>query len=131
MSVRFVYLIALAGFLGCSSGRPSSGAIKLPRTANYLTGEEMIAQHASEGTAYDAIARLRPNWLANKGVATQGPEQPVVFVDGQQFGPPESLRNIQAYHVTDIRYYDITQAGARFGIRGGTGGVIEVRIRTK
>ena len=131
MSIRFVYLIALAGVLGCASGRTESGAIKLPRTANYLAGEEIIAQHANEGTAYDAIARLRPNWLATKGIATQGPEYPVVYVDGQQFGPPESLRNIQAYHVSDIRYYDITQAGARFGIRGGTGGVIEVRIRTK
>ena len=131
MSIRFVYLIALAGVLGCASGRTESGAIKLPLTANYLTGEEMIAQHANEGTAYDAIARLRPNWLATKGIATQGPEHPVVYVDGQQYGPPESLRNIQAYHVSDIRYYDITQAGARFGIRGGTGGVIEDRIRTR
>jgi len=131
MSVRFLSLIALAGVLGCASGRTSSGAIKLPRTANYLTGEEMTTQHANEGTAYDAIARLRPNWLATKGIATQGPEYPQVYVDGQQYGPPESLRNIQAYHVSDIRYYDITQAGARFGIRGGTGGVIEVRIRTK
>ena len=108
MSIRFLSLIALAGVLGCASGKTSSGAIKLPRTANYLTGEEMISQHADEGTAYDAIARLRPNWLATKGIATQGPEYPVVYVDGQQFGPPESLRNIQAYHVSDIHYYDIT-----------------------
>jgi hypothetical protein len=130
MSVRFVYLLALAGVLGCASTRPS-GAIKLPRTANYLTGEEIIGAHANEGTAYDAIARLRPNWLATHGIATQGPEYPMVYVDGQQYGSPESLKNIQAYHVSDIRYYDITQAGARFGIRGGTGGVIEVRIKTK
>lgn len=131
MSIRFLYLVALAGVLGCASGGGNSAAIKLPRTANYLTGEEMISTHANEGTAYDAVARLRPNWLVGHGVAAQGSEFAVVFVDGQQYGPPESLKNIQAYHVTDIRYYDITQAGARFGIRGGTGGVIEVRIRTK
>jgi len=131
MAIRSAYLIALAVVLGCASGSNPSGAVKVPRTANYLTGEEIAAQNATEGTAYDAIARLRPNWLATKGVATQGPEYPVVFVDGQEFGPPESLRNIHAFHVNDIRYYDITQAGARFGIKGGTGGVIEVRIKTK
>lgn len=131
MSIRFLNLVALAGILGCAASSGNSASLKLPRTANYLTGEEIISAHANEGTAYDAVARLRPNWLVGHGVAVQGSEFAMVFVDGQQYGPPESLRNIQAYHVTDIRYYDITQAGARFGIRGGTGGVIEVRIRTK
>jgi hypothetical protein len=133
MAVRHFYLIALVAILGCASGGTSgiSNTVTVPRTANYLTGEEIVTAHASEGTAYDAIARLRPNWLAVHGVATQGSEFAVVFVDGQQYGPPEALRNIQAYHVADIRYYDITQAGARFGIKGGTGGVIEVRIRTR
>lgn len=131
MSIRFVCLVGLAAILGCASGGHAPGTMSLPRSANYLSGEEISNAHASDGTAYDAVARLRPNWLATHGIATQGPEYAVVFVDGQQFGPPEALKNIQAYHVSDIRYYDITQAGARFGIRGGTGGVIEVRIRTK
>ena len=131
MSIRIVYLALLAVVLGCASQAGNSASIKLPRTANYLTGEEINSAHANEGTAYDAVARLRPNWLVGHGVAAQGSEFAMVFVDGQQYGPPESLKTIQAYHVTDIRYYDITQAGARFGIRGGTGGVIEVRIKTK
>ena len=84
----------------------------------------MNAQHANEGTLYDAIARLRPNWLATKGVATQGPEYPDGLTSmASSLARPESLRNIQADAVTDIRYYDITQAGARFGIRvQNTGG---------
>ena len=131
MTVRFLCSVAVAGLLGCASGGSAPGQVKLPRTANYLSGEEILTSHASEGSAYDAVARLRPNWLAVKGVASQGPETAVVFVDGQQYGPPETLRNIRAYHVADIRYYDITQAGARFGIKGGTGGVIEVRIKTQ
>jgi hypothetical protein len=133
MSVRLFYPIAIAAILGCASSgtSPISNTVKVPRTANYLTGEEIATAHANDGTAYDAIARLRPNWLAVHGVATQGSEFAVVFVDGQQLGPPETLRNIPAYHVADIRYYDITQAGARFGIKGGTGGVIEVRISAR
>ncbi len=133
MSVRHFYPIAIAAILGCASGgtSPISDTVKVPRTQNYITGEEIAASNASEGSAYDAVARLRPNWLVGHGVATQGSEFAVVYVDGQQYGPPETLRNIKAYHVADIRYYDITQAGARFGIQGGTGGVIEVRIRTR
>lgn len=134
MSVKHLYLIAVAALLGCTpaggtSDRP--GSPPAPRKGSYLSAEEIAAANADNATAYDAVARLRPNWLVARGVATQGPEFPVVFVDGQQFGPPESLRNIQAYHVADIRFYDITQAGARFGIRGGTGGVIEVRSKVR
>jgi hypothetical protein len=52
-----------------------------------------------------------------------------VFVDGVLYGDLSTLRSLQAYHVADIRYYDITQSGARYGIRGGTGGVIDVRTK--
>ena len=133
MSVRHFYPIAIAAILGCASSgtSPISDTVKVPRTPNYITGEEIVASNATEMTAYDAVARLRPNWLVGHGKATQGSEYPMVYVDGQRYGSSESLRNIQAYYVADMRYYDITQAGARFGIQGGTGGVIEVRIRTR
>ena len=131
MSVRHFYPIAIAAILGCaSSASPISDTVRVPRTADYITGEEIVASNASEMTAYDAIARLRPNWLASHGKATHGPEYAMVFVDGQRYGSVESLRSFQAFAVADMRYYDITQAGARFGVQGGTGGVIEVRIRT-
>jgi len=131
MSVRHFYPIAIAAILGCaSSASPISDTVRVPRTADYITGEEIVASNASEMTAYDAIARLRPNWLASHGKATHGPEYATVYVDGQRYGAVESLRNFQAFAVADMRYYDITQAGARFGVQGGTGGVIEVRIRT-
>lgn len=133
MSVRHFYPIAIAAILGCASGgtSPISDTVQVPRRADYVTGEEIVASNASEMTAYDAVARLRPNWLAVHGKATHGSEYATVYVDGQRYGSVESLRNIQAYQVADIRYYDITQAGARFGVQGGTAGVIEVRIRTR
>jgi hypothetical protein len=133
MLVRHFYPIAIAAMLGCapSNTSPISNTVKIPRTADYITGEEIVATNASELTAYDAIARLRPNWLASHGKATHGPEYATVYVDGQRYGSVETLRNFQAFAVADMRYYDITQAGARFGVQGGTGGVIEVRIRTR
>lgn len=130
MSSRHLILIAVAAILGCAPAPVRSGT-EVPRRANALTAEEIAAEHANTGTAYDAIARLRPNWLVPRGVAASGSEYAVVFVEGSQHGDLNSLRNIPAYHVAEARYYDITQAGARFGIRGGTGGVIEVRLKVR
>ena len=137
MSTKY-FLLAAAAMLGCAPAKPvmdntgaSAAAGAVPRRANSLTAEEIAAENANTGTAYDAIARLRPNWLIPRGVAVQGSEYAVVFVEGQQHGELSSLRSIPAHHVAEARYYDITQAGARFGIRGGTGGVIDVRMKVR
>jgi hypothetical protein len=54
-----------------------------------------------------------------------------IWVDGQLLGELSTLRGIPAYQVEDIRYYDITEAGGRFGLRAGTGGAIEIRTRVR
>jgi hypothetical protein len=89
----------------------------------------MTAANADVGTVYDAISRLRPNWLTSRGTtfSPRANEYPVVFVDGHQFGDLESLRNISASQVAAVRYYSSTEAGGKFGSQGGTSGVIEVR----
>jgi len=132
MSVRYLYLVAVAAIVGCATG-PSTPPLSagLPRKSNALTDVEIADAHADVNTAFEAVSRLRPNWLASHGVTSgqsngAGTEYAIVFFDGQQFGDLNSLRNIPAFQVGAIRYYDVTQAGARFGIRGGSSGVIEV-----
>ena len=80
---------------------------------------------------YDAIARLRPNWLAPRGTmgSSGGSNYAQVFVDDQAVGDISVLKNISAFQVGDVRYYDVSQAGARFGIRAGTNGAIEVIMK--
>jgi len=133
MSVRHVYVIGIAALLGCASSQPElTGKPAAARSSNLLTAVDLATAKADVGTAYEAIARLRPNWLAPHGTMSSNPESnqyATVYLDGQQVGSIDALRKIQAYHVSAIRYYDITQAGARFGIRGGMGGVIEVATR--
>ena len=136
MSVKHLCLIAVAATLGCASGSGTSERAlnAQSRMATVLTYDELASAKADVGTAYDAIARLRPNWLAPHGTMSSNPEAnqyATVYMDGQQIGSIESLRRINAYNVAQIRYHDITQAGARFGIRGGMGGVIEVESRVK
>ena len=136
MSVKHLYLVAVAAALGCASqgASPGSSASGMPqKTANYLPFDEIANAHADGNTVYDAVARLRPNWLAAHGVTSSTnsttTEYATVFVDGVLYGDLGTLRNLQAYHVADIRYYDITQSGAKYGIRGGSSGVIDVRTK--
>ena len=135
MSVKYLYLVAVAAVLGCASsgtsGSSPSGVTQ--KSANYLPFDEIANAHADATTVYDAVARLRPNWLAAHGVTSSNmsstTEFATVFVDGVLYGDLSTLRNLQAYHVADIRYYDITQSGAKYGIRGGSSGVIDVRTK--
>jgi hypothetical protein len=99
-----------------------------------LTAEEIAVAHADVVNTYDAISRLRPNWLASHGPMSSDPANSsfaTVFVDGQLYGELNSLRNIPAYHVDNVRYYDVTEAGAKFGIKAGIGGAIEVTSRLR
>lgn len=128
MSSRYLYLLAAAAVVGCASTGANPGVAR--QSASVLTAEEMSQAHADATTAYDAIARLRPNWLAPKGPTSgyynAGTNYAVVFVDGQHYGDINSLKNIAGYNVGTLHYYDVTQAGAKFGIKGGASGVIEV-----
>jgi hypothetical protein len=136
MSVKHLFLVAVAAIMACASARgksDTSGASAAAHKADFLTAEEIVSANADVANVYDALSRLRPNWLAVHGATSfnaAGNGLAYVFVDGQRYGDVNSLRNIEAYHVADIRYYDVTQAGARFGVRGGPGGVIEVRMKS-
>ena len=132
MSVRHFYLVGVVAILGCATG--ASGRSPAPSKAVLLTAAEIADAHADITDAYDAIARLRPNWLAAHGITSAiqngaGTEFAMVYVDGQRYGDLNSLRAIPAYHVGDIHYYNITEAGARFGIHGGSSGVIEITMK--
>ena len=134
MSVKHLYLVAVAATISCTGANSTSSPVTTvpPRRANFLANTEIITAHADVGTAYDAVERLRPNWLSAHGLSTfdlRASEFAVVFVNGERSGGLDSLRGIPAYQVADMRYYDVTEAGARFGIKGGSGGVIDIRLK--
>ena len=132
MTARFLYSLAAAALFGCASTGANPTISR--QSSTVLTAEEISQAHADATTAYDAIARLRPNWLAAKGVTSgyynADTQYATVFLDGQAYGGLSTLRNISAYNIGVARYYDVTQAGARFGIKGGASGVIEVMSKT-
>lgn len=138
MSIKYFYPVtaAVAVVIACA---PAAGTFdsfttptSAPRRSEVLTAEEIADTKAEEVTAYDALSRLRPNWLAAHGVTSftsQGTAYAIVYMDDQKYGDINMLRNFKAFQVSEIRYYDFTQAGARFGVAAGAGGVIEVKSK--
>ena len=128
MSVwRGSFLIAAAGaLLGCTA--PKTGAD--PAESHIITRDEIEASRAA--TAYDAIQKLRANFLSYRGETSFNKQNsqpyPTVYVDGQEFGPLTSLRSIPASQVATIRLYRSWEATTKYGT-GNMGGVIAVTTR--
>ena len=134
MSIKHFSLIAAVIILGCAPpvGTSEMGQGSAPRKANILTADEIAAAEADQATALDALRRLRPMWLQPRGpnsFYSAGTDMPALFIDGQQFNDLSPLRTIQAYQVADIRFYRPEEAGGVFGIRAGSAGAIEVRLK--
>jgi len=102
----------------CASGG-GSGESGPRRNRNLITSEE-LTQVGEVGTAFDAIQRLRPNWLRGRGTSSAK-----VFVDGVQMRDTGVLRNYRVDVIRECRFIPPADASMRFGTGYG-GGVIEV-----
>jgi hypothetical protein len=135
MSVKTLCLLAIPAILACAPASGTSGTSASPPASRrtILLAEEILAANADRGTAYDAIARLRPSWLTHSTTSYDPPrtEFPVVFIEGRRYGELESLRNIDAMQIADVRFYSAAEAGGRFGMQGGLSGVIELSMKKK
>ena len=122
--IRLSLLLAL--MLAACVKAPNSPA-SAPR--NLITEAELAASNSMN--AYDAVQKLRGNFLSDRGKTTilgSSPSKPTVFVDGMQFGEIESLRTISVTVVQSIRLYRAYEAQQRYG-KGVMGGVIEVTTK--
>ena len=127
MAVRYVYAIAVAALLGCASS--GAGTSSAPRNRTIITEEEIATAHVS--SAFDAVERLRPLWLRSHGemsINTPGTAYANVYVDGQRYGDLNTLRNLLAIQIAEIRYYNGPEGASKFGLQN-TAGVIEVKMK--
>jgi hypothetical protein len=100
----------------------------IPSNANLLTGEQV--RETNVGNLYDALRRLRPQWLRPRGSASiVSPEstEPVVYVSGIRRGEPRTLQNVNVDQVSSVQFIDARDATTRFGTGHG-GGVILVDV---
>jgi hypothetical protein len=127
IQVRFSAMALAAALFACSAPHLA------PREAvdsQLITWEEIEASRAP--TAYEAIQKLRANFLSYRGETSldrnKSQPYPTVYVDGQEFGPLSTLRNIPASQVATIRLYRSWEATTKFGT-GNMGGVIAITTR--
>ncbi len=89
---------------------------------------EAAIQRVHAVNAYDAIVKIRANFLSYRGktslLGTSQPD-PTVYLDDVLYGAMSTLRTIPAEQVASIRLYRAGQASTKFGA-GNMGGVIEV-----
>ena len=122
--------IAIAGVLllvACKPPRTGPGEIS---NSQLITEDEIEGSRAA--TAYEVIQKLRANFLSYRGETSfnknTSQPYPTVYLDGQEYGPITTLRNIPASQVATIRLYRSWEATTKFGT-GNMGGVIAVTTR--
>jgi outer membrane cobalamin receptor len=127
LQARLMLAILSGAAIACSHPQLGPGELA---NSQLITEEEIERSRAV--TAYDAIQKLRANFLSYRGETslTRGNSHPypTVYVDGQEFGSLASLRSIPASQVATIRLYRSWEATTKFGT-GNMGGVIAVTTR--
>ena len=126
---RLRHLVLLAAsttclVAGCAAATAQSGSDRGNDTQ--LTRTELATANAS--TLYDAIAKLRPQWLSSRGatsVTNSSPTGVDVYMNGTFLGKADYLRDVRLQDVTSVTYWDAGQAAARFGM-GHPRGVLEI-----
>ena len=120
-------ILLACGLLACA--RPSSPTQAAPSSRTTLTQSQLSATNARN--LYEAIEKLRPDWLTSRGptsVTNEAPTVASVYMNGTMIGKADALRDIPILEVTEVRYWDVGQASARFGM-GHPRGVIELTRR--
>lgn len=144
--------IVVGAVIGASIGNLRFGApcrqrglpVTAPRgpTGRSITMEE-ITEYGTSGTVYDLVFARRRAWLNSRGVELSetprlvidergganvtAADNPilVVYLDNAKLGDHEMLRQIPMDGVTEVRYYDASQATWRWGA-GHNHGAIQV-----
>ena len=119
---RLITFVAAALLTACAPATQTGAA----PARNVLTREQLAATNSE--TLYDAITKLRPEWLSSRGptsVTDPSPTLASVYMNGTMLGKAEMLREMRLLDVSEVRYWDAASASARFGM-GHPRGVIEI-----
>lgn len=121
-------LIAL-GLTGCAAIQESDSS------SGSGSGDRLVFQELdvslSGKTAYDVIEEYQPQWLRKRGrTSIANPEEVNVYLEGTEYGPVESLRQISAENVDYAEHLSSGEAQFRFG-PGNPQGAIAIYLRSQ
>jgi hypothetical protein len=109
----------------CGGGTRARRDGPAPRDPNLITADEI--SRISVMNAYDAVKRLRPQFLTPHGaVSLTDPRAniPVVYLDGMRYGDASALAGIDAAGIAAIRYISGPEAQQRFGTNNLAGAIL-------
>ncbi|MFH0988417.1 MAG: hypothetical protein V1799_00180 [bacterium] len=124
--MKQIFLVACVFLLfGCAG---TTDAVKSTSSSDILTGTEI--ETTSAYSAMDAVRIKRPTFLRARGPKAIGSVsrsniKPVVYINGAYHGELESLNNILAATVKEIRYIEPGNATMQYG-SGHVAGIIMV-----
>jgi ABC-type phosphate transport system substrate-binding protein len=95
---------------GTGTGASASASARQgPRSSRTLiTGDELRSSGAT--TLYDAIQRLRPQWLANRNAVNRAGSEIVVFQGMNNLGGLDALRQMEPGYIAYVRWLDASEA---------------------
>jgi hypothetical protein len=124
-SMVVMTLLFMAACTAQKPGRPVSVR------RDVITQEEIEASNATN--VYDLVASLRGDYLKDRGmisIKTNTRERAVVFLNDQEYGVAETMRNIPKGRISEVRYIAGVDAVNRFGAQYG-GGIIMLISRNQ
>lgn len=129
--MRTLITLAASAFLvaGCASGG-SPGASSHPSTSRYVVTEQELTDNGDR-SVYEVLQMLHATFLRTRDPATvnhPNPEPVSVYIDGSPTEGVEALKRIRASTVKEIRFYEPSEANARYG-SGHDGGLIAVTMK--
>ena len=129
---RALVLLMLLG--GCASSpgaaAPSPGVSR--SNSDVITRQELADPLLAGSTVLEAVRRLRPRFLNERGGALKGaPERVQLSVNGADPVRLEELSRFELVDIEEIRYLSVADAGLRFGLRGNMGTVMLVTLRQR
>jgi len=120
--------LAWSAALAVTGSACAAGSQGPARSGSVITRAELEAVPVS--SAYDAVQRLRPQWLSRPAAPTLQPgSNPVmVYVDRHPFGTVENLRGLSTEQIERIEFVPARDATTRYGT-GHPSGAIEITTR--
>jgi len=133
----FVAAVTAIVSFGCSSGGSGSGSSSAPRPSSrqqdVITESEIASRATDAANALQIVQKLRPQMLRSRGLVspndpTGEAAMPKVYLDNVSYGPVESLANVNASQVKEIKFIKGPDATTTWGT-GHMGGVILVTTK--
>lgn len=114
-----------------SQGAAATSTASVNRSPDVISQAELADPAVANLNAYEAVRRLRPNFLIARGVrSVDGPAPEVkISIEGGPLQQLSMLKEFSARQVKELRYLSASDARERFGTGSDAGPVIVVKRR--